>query len=148
LCLNFVEGDGCYATGGKCLLGLNGASAKNRDGGCELHGKFDVWLTHKNDLLITDTGFPSDEPKQCFALGVHLTLARQIAANKMRQLRTSVITTERRCFKCQERYWVSEHRRPAGLLEIGIGYLCPDCIGESKSVDVEQRLGVLQYWCG
>lgn len=148
LCLNFVEGGGCHATGGKCLLGPNSASAKNRDGGCELHGTFDVWLTHKNDLLITDMGFPSEEPKQCFALGVHLTLARKIAASKMRQLRTSVITSEHRCFKCHERYWVSEHRRLTGLLEIGIGYLCPDCIGESKSVDVEERLGVLRYWCG
>jgi len=129
-------------------LGLNGALAKNHDGVCELHGRFDVWLTHKNDILITDMGFPSEEPKQCLALGVHLTLAKKIAENKMRKLRTSVITSERRCFKCQKRYWLSEHRRPAGLLEVGIGYLCPDCIGENQSVDVEERLGVLRYWCG
>ena len=148
MCLNFVKGGSCYATGGQCLLGLNGALAKNHDGECELQGMFDVWLTHKNDILLTDMGFPSEEPKQCLAFGVQLTLAKKIAENKIRQLRTSIITSEHRCFKCQKRYWVSEHRRPAGLLEIGIGYLCPDCIGESKSVDVEERLGVLRYWCG
>jgi hypothetical protein len=147
LCRNFVEGGGCYATGEKCLLGLSGASARNKDGACELHGNFDVWLTEKNELLITDLGFPSEEPKQCLALGVNETLAREIAANKAHQLQTSMLTSERRCSKCQRSYWVSEHSRSTGLLEIGAGYFCPDCI-DKESASVEGKVGVQRYWCG
>jgi len=146
LCLNFVEGGGCHVTGGKCVLGLRGASAENRDGDCKLHGMFDVWVTQENQLLITDMGFPSEEPKQCLALGVDEKLARKIASNKVSELRTSILTTERICSICEKHYWISEHPPQSGLLEIGKGYLCPHCARESKSV--KERLGVLRYWCG
>jgi hypothetical protein len=146
MCLNFVEGGDCHLTGGKCLLGLSGASAENRNSDCELHGNFDVWVTQKNQLLITDLGFPSEEPKQCLALGINETLARKIAADKVDELRTCILTTERRCLKCRRQFWVTQHASKRGLLETGKGYFCPDCIDEGRSL--EERLSVLRYWCG
>jgi len=128
-------------------LGLSGASARNKDGMCVLHGSFDVWLTEKNSLLITDLGFPSDDPKKCLALGVNEALAREIAKKEALQLKTSILTSERRCSNCQRSYWVSEHDRSPGLFEIGAGNLCRDCINR-KSVEVEERHGVQRYWCG
>jgi hypothetical protein len=147
VCLNFVEGGGCYATGGRCLLGPSGASARNKDAICDLHGNFDVWLTEADDLLITDLGFPSEEPKQCLALGVNEALAREVAAKKAHELGTSIHTSEHRCSRCQKSYWVSEHTRSSGLLETSSTYFCPDCI-RNKSISVESKLGVQQYWCG
>lgn len=147
MCRNFVQGGGCNATSGKCLLGLRGAFANNRDGECELQGGFDVWVTQTNELFITDMGFPSEEPKQCLALGVNETLARRIAGEKAQDFHTSVATTERRCLRCQQLYWVSEHKPVSGLREIGHGYLCPHCMLEGNG-DVKRRIGVLQYWCG
>jgi DNA-directed RNA polymerase subunit RPC12/RpoP len=146
LCLNFVEGGDCHLTGGKCLLGLSGASAANRNGDCEFHGIFDVWVTQKNQLLITDMGFPSEEPKQCLALGINETLARKIASDKVDKLGTCILTTERRCLKCRRQFWITQHTSKFGLLETGKGYFCPDCISEGRSI--EERLGVLRYWCG
>jgi hypothetical protein len=148
LCLNFVQGGECYATGGKCLLGSRGASASNRDGECELHGKFDVWVTEQNDLLITDMGFPSEEPKQCLALRVNEKLASRIAGEKARKFGSSVLTSQRRCFKCGSRYWVSQHKHDSGLQEFGHGYFCPDCNREDAAKDFGNELGALRYWCG
>ncbi len=147
MCLNFVQGGGCNATGGKCLLGLRGASARNEDGECEFQGRFDVWVTQTNELLITDMGFPSEEPKQCLAFGINETLARKIAEDRVQDFQTSVATTERRCLKCEKLYWVSEHEPVSGLREVGQGYLCAHCMFEGNG-DVKRRLGVLRYWCG
>jgi DNA-directed RNA polymerase subunit RPC12/RpoP len=146
LCLNFVEGGDCHLTSGKCLLGLGGALAENRKGECEFHGNFDVWVTQKNQLLITDMGFPSEEPKQCLALGINENLARKIALDKVDKLGTCTLTTERRCLKCGKQFWITQHTSKPGLLETGKGYFCPDCFGEDESK--EERLGVLRYWCG
>lgn len=148
MCLNYVQGGGCYATGERCLLGLSGASARNYDGECELHGKFDVWVTQENDLLVTDLGFPSEEPKQCLALGVNESLARRIAVGKAKQFGRSVLTSERRCVKCGRRYWVIDHKPASGLLRVGQGYFCPSCIPENSVEALEKELGVLRYWCG
>jgi hypothetical protein len=142
VCLNFVEGGRCYATGTECLLGMNGASAKNRDAVCVLHGEFDVWLTEKNQLLVTDLGFPSEEPKQCLALGVNEALARKIASEKANELMSSILTTERTCLKCGRQYWISGHKLTAS----GKSRLCPNCISDTKSL--AERQNVLGYWCG
>jgi hypothetical protein len=148
LCLNFVQGGGCYATGVKCLLGLAGSSSKNEEGDCELHGKFDVWVTQTDELLISDMGFPSSEPKQCLALGVNYAVASKISNEKSKQLGTRVHTTERRCFRCARRFWISDHRNSPGLQEIGQSYLCPICIREKADANVARKVGVLRYWCG
>jgi len=147
LCQNFVQRGGCHATGGKCLLGSRGMYAKNQDRGCELHGGFDVWLTGQNDLLITDLGFPSEEPKQCLALGVNEALARRISQARAQELRTSVLTTQRICFKCHKQYWMSEHTEEEGLREVGKSKFCSHCISDRKMEDKE-KLGAQQYWCG
>ncbi len=148
MCLNFVQGGECYATGGKCLLSSRGASVSNCDGECELHGKFDVWVTEENDLLITDMGFPSEEPRQCLALGVNENLASRIATEKAQKFGSAVLTSQRRCFKCGRRYWVSEHKYVSGLQKIGHGYFCPACSRGDPAKDFEKELGALRYWCG
>jgi hypothetical protein len=148
LCLNFVEGGGCHLIDRKCLLGERGATAKNPDGECEFHGKFDVWLTEHNDLFITDMGFPSDEPKQCLALGVHESLARTIALEKSKKLVSRVMTSERRCIRCEAFYWISQHKRTLGLLEVGRNNFCPECIDSVTDQERERRLGAQRYWCG
>ncbi len=148
MCMNFVLGGVCYATGGKCLLGSNGSSAKNSDGECELHGGFDIWITHDNRLLISDMGFPSLEPKQCLALGINQALARRIAVDKSPQLGTTVLTTQRRCFRCARLYWISEHQDYSGSVQVGRAYFCPNCMAEKIDEVTAKRLGTLRYWCG
>jgi collagenase-like PrtC family protease len=148
VCLNYVQGASCYATSGRCLLGSRGALASNYHGECELHGKFDVWVTHENDLLITDLGFPSEEPKQCLALGVSESLARSIADGKPKQFARSVLTSQRICVKCVRRYWVSDHKPSSGLLKLRHGSFCPDCLPENSGQALEKELGALGYWCG
>jgi len=129
-------------------LGADGATAKNADEECELHGNFDVWLTQHDDLLITDMGFPSEEPKQCLALGVNESVAQRIALEKSRQLRSLLTTTKRRCIRCGFLYWISQHARPSGLGEMGHAYFCPTCIGWVVDQEMERRLGAQRYWCG
>jgi ribosomal protein S27AE len=148
LCLNFVEGGGCYATGKKCLLGLEGRLARNSDTRCELQGNYDVWLTQSNDLLVSDIGFPSGEPKQCLALEVNRELAMQISERKRRELGTKLLTTQRRCLRCARTFWMSEHREPDGLIASGQSYLCPLCIRERTSDLLANKLDMQRYWCG
>ena len=146
--MNFVEGGFCHVSGEKCLLGLRGAAAKNSDGECELHGKFDVWLTQQNTLLITDMGFPAEEPKQCFALGVNEKLARKIASGRASQLGSKVLTSERRCVRCGVQYWMTQYRDPVGILETGHANFCPNCRTRGIDEEMERRLGAQRYWCG
>jgi len=148
LCLNFVQGGVCYATGRRCLLGQEGALAKNDDRKCVLHGKYDVWVMQDNGLLISDLGFPSEEPKQCLALGVNEGLARQITSERSRQLGTMVLTTERRCLRCGTRFWYSDHEIGRRQAETGRGYFCPDCLSHETEETITRKLGNLGYWCG
>jgi hypothetical protein len=147
MCLNYVQGGKCYATHQDCLLGQNGASAPNDSGTCSLHGKFDVWITHDNRALISDLGFPSEEPKQCLALGVTEQLAVEIAQKSAQELATRILTTERRCLGCGKPYWYTEHEN-SKVVGIGRGYLCPDCIAHETEQGFATRLGNLGYWCG
>lgn len=148
LCLNFVQGGGCYATGDKCVLGEKGASAKNVDRECPLHGKFDVWVMKDNRLLISDLGPPSEEPKQCLPLGVRQDLAKQIAGEKSRELGAMVLTTERRCLGCGRLFWYSDHENSPRQAETGRGYFCSDCLGHETEEAIATKLGNLGYWCG
>jgi hypothetical protein len=146
--MNYVEGGGCYATGKQCLLGLIGSTVGNYDGKCALHGEFDVWVMQDDDLLVSDIGSPSDEPKQCLALGVKRTLAEEIAYRRSVQLGTRVLTTQRICLACGGRFWVTEHKESSGFAERGHGHLCPRCVGISLDGLVAEKLGILRYWCG
>ena len=148
LCLNYVQGGTCYATGGKCILGAEGALVKNNALACELQGKFDVWVMQDDRLLVSDLGIPSDEPKQCLALGINQKLATQIANEKSKRFGTSVVTTQRKCFCCGVPYWMSEHDSSAGNAETGRGYFCPSCIDRQTEESVAKKLGILGYWCG
>jgi hypothetical protein len=147
MCLNYVQGGKCYATRQDCLLGQNGASAPNDSGKCSLHGKFDVWVTHDDRLLISDLGFPSEEPKQSLALGITEDLAAEIARKRSRELGTRIVTTERMCLGCSKGYWYSGHENSKGV-EIGRGYLCPDCLRNETEQGFATKLGSLGYWCG
>ena len=148
MCMNFIEGGFCHVTGEKCSLGLRGASAKNADGECELHGSFDVWLTQRNDLLITDMGFPAEEPKQCLALGINESLARGIASEKAKRLGGAVLTSQRRCIRCGTQYWMTQYRDSRGVLETGHANFCPNCRAFGTDEEMERRLGAQRYWCG
>ena len=148
MCLNFVLGGNCHATGGKCILGARGASVKNNALECDLQGRYDVWLLQDGKLLVTDLGFPSEEPKQCLALGVNQRLAARIAGEKSQKLGTPVLTTQHKCFQCGTRFWMSQHDGSPGAPETGKGYFCPTCIRQETERSVTGRLGILGYWCG
>jgi hypothetical protein len=145
--MNFVEGGMCHITGEKCLLGPRGVTAKNSGGECEMHGRFDVWLTEENNLFISDMGTPAEEPKRCFALGVNVRLALDIATAKAKQFGTHVLTSQRTCIKCGAGYWMTDYGDSAGLLETAHSHLCPNCRATQVDADVE-RLGTQRYWCG
>ena len=147
MCLNFVLGGKCYATGGKCALGAKGASVKNEALECELHGKYDVWVLQDDNLLVTDLGFPSEEPKQCLALGINQRLAARIAAEKSEKLGRAVLTTQHRCFQCGSRFWMSEHDA-SETPEPGKRYFCPTCMRQESKQRIEERLGLRSSWCG
>jgi DNA-directed RNA polymerase subunit RPC12/RpoP len=142
-----VQGGDCYATGGKCILGEKGALAKNDALECGLHGKFDVWVMQNDRVLLTDLGFPSDEPKQCLATGVNLELAARIADEKSHQLGTSVLTTQRKCIRCGMQFWISEHDG-ASIPQTGKGCFCPACILRETEVSIGTSIGILTHWCG
>lgn len=148
MCLNFVRNGSCYATADKCLLGEKGELARNQDRECPLHGEFDVWLLQDDRVLISDMGFPSEEPKQCLALGINEELATQIAQNKSRKLGTSMLTSERKCLRCGRSYWYSRHEASAAHAQIGKGYFCPGCISGESEQALSTKLGRLGYWCG
>ena len=146
MCLNFVQDGICYATGGKCILGAEGGLVRNDSLACELQGKFDVWVMQDDRLLISDLGIPSNEPKQCLALGINQKLATKIANDKSKGFGTSILTTQRRCLSCGGLYWMSEHA--ARNAERGRGYFCPCCIGRETEGSLAKKLGILGYWCG
>lgn len=147
LCLNFVQGGKCYATRQDCLLGRDGALTNNESRKCSLHGKFDVWLTQNDRILVSDLGFPSEEPKQCLALGITEQLAAEIAQTRSRELGTKVLTTQRKCLGCGEDYWYSGHEEAKGV-RVARGYLCPNCLGNETEQGFAMKLGNLGHWCG
>jgi hypothetical protein len=115
---------------------------------CELHGKYDIWVMQDGKVLVTDLGFPSDEPKQCLALGVSQELATGIADEKSQQLGTAVITTQRRCLRCRALFWISEHGASSSALQTAKGYFCPTCARQETQESVTKELGILGCWCG
>ncbi len=148
MCLNFIQGGNCYATGGKCILGPKGASVKSESLVCELHGSYDVWIMQDDNVLVTDLGFPSDEPRRCLALGINHELAARIAGEQSRKTGSMIVTTQRRCLRCGSLFWISEHRVSSGTLETAKGYFCPNCALHETQESVVRELGVLGCWCG
>jgi hypothetical protein len=148
LCLNFVLGGDCHATGSKCILGPRGALVKNDALECELHGRYDVWVLQDDQLLVTDLGFPSEEPKQCLALGVNQRLAARIAGERSQALGTPILTTQHKCLQCGTRFWMSQHDASSVTPETGKGHFCPKCINQETERTISGRLGALGYWCG
>lgn len=147
MCLNFIEDGKCHVNGRKCILGNRGATARNGDRECELHGDFDVWITQGN-LLVTDLGFPPEEPAQSIALGVNEAIATQVASEKSKQMGISQMTSKRKCTQCGELYWVSQHVRTSGMARRGYVIFCPDCLGRVDHADIERTLGENHHWCG
>jgi DNA-directed RNA polymerase subunit RPC12/RpoP len=145
--LNFVQGGNCYATGERCILGARGALAKNDSLECELHGRFDVWVMQNDQLLVTDLGFPSEEPKLCLAVGINRELAFRIAEMRCRQLGTSILTTQRKCLRCGMQFWISEHEGSSAP-QTGKGYFCPACMAKETEESIAGKMGILSYWCG
>ena len=147
MCLNFVENAKCHVNGRKCILGARGAVARNGDHECVLHGEFDVWAIGDR-LLVTDLGFPPEEPAQSLALGVNETVAMALASEKSERAAMSLTTSKRRCIRCGALYWVSEHVRVSGLIQNGYTNFCPTCFAHADSLEVKRRLAERRYWCG
>jgi hypothetical protein len=147
LCLNFVENGKCYVNGRKCVLGVRGAVAKNEDRECGLHGDFDVWEIGRS-LLVTDLGFPPDEPVQCLALGVNETVAMNVALEKSERMGMVLTTSQRTCIQCGAFYWMSQHVRVSGMIRNGYTNFCPKCFDHADSLGIERRLAEQRYWCG
>ena len=148
MCLNFVRNGDCHVTSDKCLLRERGELARNQDRECPLHGGFDVWLMQDDRILVSDLGFPSEEPKQCLALGINEQLATQIAQDKSRKSKTIIQTSQRKCLRCGRSYWYSLHEGAAGHVQIEKGYFCPDCVSTENGESLTDSLGRLGYWCG
>jgi hypothetical protein len=147
MCLNFVENARCHVDGRRCILGARGAFAKNEDHECRLHGDFDVWAIGRR-VLVTDLGFPPEEPAQSLALRVNETVAMTIALEKSARAGMSLTTSQRRCIQCGALYWISEHVRVSGMIQNGYTSFCPKCFGHVDSLGVERRLTEQRYWCG
>ena len=147
MCLNFVENGTCHIDGRKCILGARGAAARNEDSECELHGEFDVWVVAGN-LLVTDLGFPPEEPVQSVALGVNETVAMTIAADKSEQMGMPLTTSKRKCIQCGTLYWMSRHVRDSGIIQNGYTDFCPNCFCRVDSLQTKKRLDEQRYWCG
>lgn len=147
LCLNFVEDGKCHVDGRSCILGSRGATARNENHECELQGVFDVWIS-QGSVLVTDLGFPPDEPVQSVALGVNETVAMTTGLEKSKERGIPMTTTKRECIQCGALYWVSQHVRTSGLTRRGFVTFCPDCLGGLDRPEVENRLGLNRHWCG
>jgi hypothetical protein len=148
LCMNYVEGGRCHLLAKACLLGAKGASAKNQDGECPIHGQIDVWVMQNDDLLISDIGSPSEEPKQSVALGINQPLAESIAHSRSAQTGAKVLTTQRRCLACANLFWMSEHSRREAMAQEGVGNICPTCTEKRSGAPLPGHLDRLRHWCG
>ena len=128
------------------MLGPRGAAAKNEDGECELHGRFDVWLLNQS-ILVTDLGSPAEEPVRDLALGINEGIAMSIALEKSKEASRPVTTSKRTCIQCGSLYWMSQHLRVSGFAQVGHANLCPKCI-PTDDVDTARNLGERRQWCG
>ena len=138
LCLNHMEGGVCHVTGRECLLGIS----YDPNCGCDLQGSFDVWVTYDDRILISDIGSPSPEPKRSVALGVQREVAGEVAALAARQTSGQVITTQQKCRRCGNSYWITEHE--SASVKLGRRYFCPKCIVRIN----DGGFDVPNYWCG
>ena len=140
-CLNYVEGGTCHATRQKCILG----PVYQRNQLCQFQGCFDVWITQDDNILLSDIGPPSPEPKRSVALGVRKELAMRIAQATARELDCRIFTSEQICHQCGGSYWISAHELEASP-RLGRRHFCPKCI-----VTFNQKIpnkAELSYWCG
>jgi len=130
----------CRVTGKDCLLG----TSYDTKHACELNGNFDVWVTIDDDVLISDIGSPSPEPKRSVALSVNQNVALAIAEVTVRTISGKIITSQQKCRKCGSGYWITEHEYTKS--RVGRRFFCPDCIRgiEGKGSDFD----FFDYWCG
>ena len=137
----------CHLNGSKCILGARGAFVKNEDRECAFHGDFDVWVTTKS-LLVTDLGFPSEEPIRCIALRVNESVATELASEKSKQMRLPLETSKLKCAQCGALYWSSQHVRAPGLIQNVYANFCPECFSHTDPSEMERRLERQRRWCG
>ena len=142
VCMNFVEGGICHATRQMCMLG----PVYRTDQLCHLQGCFDVWVTQDDNVLLSDIGAPSPEPKRSLALGVEKSLAVRIAQAAAGEMDCRMLTSQQTCHQCGRSYWISEHESE-GTPRLGRRHFCPSCL---RIVDQEASMtrAGLNYWCG
>jgi hypothetical protein len=139
--MNYVEGGLCHATRQRCLLGTTSLTMAE----CALRGAFDVWIMQNDDILLSDIGPPSPEPKRSVALGVRRPLAGRLALEAARTMGTRIITTQVRCRRCGGYYWISDHDDSMNASSAGRRYFCSHCIGVVYEMSGSM---VGEYWCG
>jgi hypothetical protein len=142
LCMNYIEGGTCHVTGRECLLGSS--YDVNRE--CAIRGTFDVWVTCHDEVLISDIGSPSPEPKRSVALGVDKRVADEIAIFTARKNSLEIITSQQRCRQCGRRYWLTEHESST-VTRLGRRSFCSKCIERFDRSSVG-KFDVPDYWCG
>jgi ribosomal protein S27AE len=147
LCLNFVADGTCHVDGRRCILGARGATARNEDHECELHGDFDVWVVGRN-LLVTDLGFPAEEPVKCLALRINETVAMSVASEISKRDALPLTTSKRTCERCGAPYWMSQHVRKSSLNQNAPARFCPKCLDGVDHFEIDDRLGEQRGWCG
>ena len=139
VCMNFVEGGICHATGQRCLLG----AVYQPNQLCDLQGSFDVWITQDDNILLSDMGPPSPEPKRSVALGVEKELAIRIAQKTAGKMLCKIFTSQQICHQCGRSYWISQHELE-GSPRLGRRHFCPKCIPTTD----EKTAKILNFWCG
>lgn len=159
MCLNYVEGGACLLDGRSCLLGARGSEARNENRACSRHGPFDIWRTKEDLILISDLGGPYEGVKDCFGLRVTLEEATKIARKQAQTLRTRIVTTQRTCGKCGERFWPRGQLSEVSEPERAAGYFCSSCLKLTSDVELQKYWKVLgstsdashmdlSDWCG
>jgi len=140
LCLNYVEGGFCLLDGSPCLLGTRGSEARNEERACPRQGSFDVWRTKEDLILISDLEGPYEGVKDCYGLGISVEEAAKVAQRQAQSAHTRIVTTQRKCAKCGERFWPRgkfAERSPPGR---AAGYFCASCLGTASQAELDQ------YW--
>lgn len=83
MCINYAEGK-CAVEGKACKKGEAGKDLAQ--GGCDLHGEFDLWHTG-DKVVVTNTGAGQGKP---LARGVNFLTADEQAYKRSRKLKVPV----------------------------------------------------------
>jgi hypothetical protein len=150
LCLNYVQRYACLIDASPCLLGSRGSEARNQDRKCPKQGRFDVWRTREDSILISDLGGPYEGVKDCYGLGISLREASRVAQDHASLLAAEIVTTQRKCGKCGVVFWPRAGLIGDSRLHRGASHFCASCMKLASEAGFEEyrRQVCLDEWCG